>query len=224
MYWALLLPLGNQPVKLMQKAKFQQALGAALDKFIGERVFALASLIRDGSVQLVGDLFVEMFGETVTEIGGALDELVTQLPPPLNELKPGDIITCMFKHLVGSVSCAAVKRWASATERYLADPNAGSPPSWKEELVAKFRKCPPKIRNDDDDNSKPEISEEDKKRKAKGKKDGKKDDKKDDKKKEKKEEEEEKEEDKAEEENGGEDNAGGDENGGGEEQGGGGDE
>jgi len=180
------------------KEKFQQALGSALDKFIAERAFALISLIRDGSVQLVADLFNEMFGETVNEIGGALDELVTQLPPPLNDLKPGDIISAIFKNLVASASTAAVRKWASTTERYLANPNAGSPPSWKEELAAKFRTSRPKIRNDNDDNSKPEVSEEDKKKKAsKGKKDDKKKDEKKDEKKEKKEKkDEEKEEDK----------------------------
>jgi hypothetical protein len=165
------------------KEKFHQAVAAALDGFIGERAFALASLIREASIQLVADLFNEMFGETVNELGGTLNELVGQLPPPLNDLKPGDIVICIFKNLVASVSSSAVKRWASATERYLADPNAGSPPSWKEELVAKFRVSPPKIRNDNDDNSKPEVSEEDKKKTAKGGKKGdKKDEKKDDKK------------------------------------------
>jgi hypothetical protein len=165
------------------KEKFHQALAPALDKFLGERAYALACLIREGSIQLVADLFNEMFGETVNEIGGTLDELVAQLPSPLNDLKPGDVIRAIFKNLVASASSAAVKRWASTTERYLADPNAGSPPSWKEELVAKFRTSKPKIRNDNDDNSKPEVSEEDKKRKAKG---AKKDDKKkDDKKREK---------------------------------------
>jgi len=145
------------------KEKFHQALSGALDKFIAERAFALLTLIREGSNQLVADLFSEMFGETVNEIGGALNDLVSQLPPPLSDLKPGDIITAIFKNLVKSISCAAVKRWASATERFLVNPNAGEPPSWKEELAAKFR-SPPKIRNDNDDNSKPEISEEDKKK------------------------------------------------------------
>jgi len=209
------------------KAKFHDTLRVALDAFIGERTFVLASIIRDGSIQLVADLFTEMFGETVNEIAGTLNDLVSQLPSPLSDLKPGDIIIAIFKNLIKVTSNAAIKRWAAATEQFIANPNAGTPPSWKEELVAKFRSSPPRIRNDNDDNSKPEVSEEDKKKKAaKGaKKDDKKDDKKkDDKKKEKKdkedsdkEKEEDKEEDKGEDkEEGGDDagEAGGDEAGG----------
>jgi hypothetical protein len=162
------------------KAKFHDALRVALDNFIGDRTFVLASIIRDGSIQLVADLFVEMFGETVNEIAGVLNDLVSQLPSPLSDLKPGDIIIAIFKNLVKVTSNAAIKRWASATERFIANPDAGTPPSWKEELAAKFRTSPPRIRNDNDDNSKPEVSEEDKKKKAaKG---AKKDDKKDEKK------------------------------------------
>jgi hypothetical protein len=78
------------------KEKFQQALAPALDKFLGERAYALACLIREGSIQLVADLFNEMFGETVNEIGGTLDELVAQLPSPLNDLTPGDVIRAIF--------------------------------------------------------------------------------------------------------------------------------
>jgi hypothetical protein len=148
------------------KAKFAESLQTALDEFIGDRTFVLVNLIREASIQLVCDLFNEMFGETVNKIAETLNDLVAKLPPPLNELKPGDIICIIFNSLVSAASSAAVKFWGRKAERFIADPSCGEPPSWKEELAGKFR-CAPRIRNDDDDNSKPEENEEDKKRNEK---------------------------------------------------------
>jgi len=148
------------------KSSFAQALQVALDAFIGSRAFVLACLIRESSIQMVAELFNSMIGESIAEIAGVLNDLVAQLPPPLSDLKPGDIVSNLIQNLVKSASTAAIKRWAAKTERFLADPNCGQPPTWKEELAAKFRVAP-RIRKDDDDNSKPEISEEDKKRQAK---------------------------------------------------------
>jgi len=107
-----------------------------------------------------------MFGDTITTIAGDLNDLVSKLPPPLSNLQPGDIICSIFQSLVTKGSTAAVKRWANKTERFIADTTVGEPESWKEELASKFR-VKPRIRNDNDDNSKPEISEEDKKRNTK---------------------------------------------------------
>lgn len=148
------------------REKFAQALKDALDDFISDRTYVLISLIRDSSIQLVCDLFNEMFGDTITTIAGDLNDLVSKLPPPLSNLQPGDIICSIFQSLVTKGSTAAVKRWANKTERFIADTTVGEPESWKEELASKFR-VKPRIRNDNDDNSKPEISEEDKKRNTK---------------------------------------------------------
>jgi len=148
------------------KEKFAQALQASLDEFIGDRTYVLVTLIRDASVQLVADLFNEMFGEPINKIAEVLNDLVSKLPPPLNDLKPGDIVCCIFNSLVSSASTAAVKLWARKAERFIADPSCGEPEPWKEELAGKFRVAP-RIRNDNDDNSKPEANEEDKKKNEK---------------------------------------------------------
>lgn len=150
------------------KEKFAQALQASLDEFIGDRTYVLVTLIRDASVQLVADLFNEMFGEPINKIAEVLNDLVSKLPPPLNDLKPGDIVCCIFNSLVSSASTAAVKFWARKAEQFIADPSCGEPEPWKEELANKFR-VSPRIRNDNDDNSKPEENEEDKKRNEKPK-------------------------------------------------------
>jgi len=148
------------------KEKFAQALQAALDDFISDRTFVLVSLIRDAAIQMVADLFNSMFGEAIQNIAQVLNDLVTNLPPPLNGLKPGDIVANTLQSLVSKASTASVKRWASKTERFIANPEMGAPEPWKEELANKFRFAP-RIRNDDDDNSKPEVSEEDKKKQEK---------------------------------------------------------
>jgi len=153
------------------KEKFAQALEKALDDFIGDRTFVLFSLIRDASIQLVADLFNEMFGSAISEIAQTLNDLVSKLPPPLSNLQPGDIISNIFQSLVSKASTAAVLRWAKKTEIFIADPTAGEPQPWQEELAAKFR-SKPRIRNDNDDNTKAEVSEEDQKRNAKPNKGG----------------------------------------------------
>jgi len=145
------------------KEKFTQVFQAALDNFIGDRTYVLVTLIRDASVQLVADLFNEMFGETINKIAEVLNDLVSKLPPPLSDLKPGDVVACMFQSLVSKASTAAVKSWAGKTELFIADPSCGEPQPWAQELAGKFR-CTPRIRNDNDDNSKPEENEEDKKK------------------------------------------------------------
>ncbi|ETO35419.1 hypothetical protein RFI_01644, partial [Reticulomyxa filosa] len=153
------------------KEKFAAALKDALDAFIGDRTYILVTLIRDASIQLVVDLFNEMFGETINKIAEVLNDLVSKLPPPLSDLKPGDIVAGIFQTLVAQASTTAVKYWARKAERFIADPGAGEPTPWKEELAKKFRVAP-RIRRDDDDNSKPEVNEEDKKRNEKPNKGG----------------------------------------------------
>jgi len=148
------------------REKFAQAVINALDAFISDRTYVLVTLIRDSSIQLVADLFNEMFGDYITTIANDLNDLVSKLPPPLSNLQPGDIVSSIFQSLITKASTAAVKRWANKTERFIADTSAGEPESWKEELASKFR-VKPRIRNDNDDNSKPEISEEDKKKNEK---------------------------------------------------------
>jgi len=148
------------------KEKFAQALRQAVDEFIADRTYILVMLIRDASIQLVVDLFNEMFQDDVNQIGQMLTDVVSSLPPPLSNLQPASIIQSIFATLVAKASTAAVKRWAGKTERFIADPSLGEPTPWQEELAKKFRSTP-RIRKDDDDNSKPEVSEEDKKKNTK---------------------------------------------------------
>jgi hypothetical protein len=152
--------------KTDSKEKFINILIDSLNEFISNRTFVLFNLIRDASIQLVADLFNEMFGENINKIAELLNDLVSKLPPPLSDLKPGDIVSSLFQMLVSKASNAAVKRWASKTERFITDPSLGEPQPWNEEIAAKFR-FKPKIRNDNDDNTKPEVSEEDAKRNQK---------------------------------------------------------
>jgi len=148
------------------KEKFAQALRQAVDEFIADRTYILVMLIRDASIQLVVDLFNEMFQDDVNQIGQMLTDVVSSLPPPLSNLQPASIIQSIFATLVAKASTAAVMRWAGKTERFIADPSLGEPTPWQEELAKKFRSTP-RIRKDDDDNSKPEVSEEDKKKNTK---------------------------------------------------------
>jgi len=162
----VLLPTGNRPARLDAKEKFAQALAKAVDDFIADRTYILVMLIRDASIQLVVDLFNEMFQDDVNTIAADLTNLVAALPPPLSNIQPANIIQSIFATLVAKASTAAVKRWAGKTERFIADPSLGEPTPWQEELAKKFRSSP-RIRNDNDDNSKPEVSEEDKKKNTK---------------------------------------------------------
>jgi len=132
------------------------ALEPALNEFIGNRAFALITLVRTTAIDMIAEIFEEVAGDSIDSIASTLDDLVSKLPPPLNELKPGDIVKTMLGNLLQKLAEKAVMRWAQKCELALIG-DGDEPTPWDEALATRFRYAP-RIINTDDDLSKPQSS------------------------------------------------------------------
>ena len=130
---------------------FVDSLRGPLNEFLNDRVSAWLTVVRRSMQDMISNKLFETVGSVVEELTSKLDDLISNLPPPLCDfLKVGALIQYMFNKLCMNAIVFGVKKMAQPTEKllYLKDDAEDAVKEMDEQLCRSLRWAPI-IRNDE---------------------------------------------------------------------------
>ena len=129
---------------------FVDSLRGPLNEFLNDRVAAWLNCVRRCMQDMISNKFFDTVGSVVEDLCNKLDDLCSNLPPPLCDyLKPGSLIKYLFNKLCMNAIVFGVKKLAQPTEKilYCTDEDGGVPKEMDEQLCRSLR-WQPYIRTD----------------------------------------------------------------------------